>query len=429
MWKLGAPKDIYVGGRPTRRTSPVRRSPTTIYADAATSRVPRPLLLAIGAIIIAFLVFSLFTCSSQENLASDENADANAVAPEPTASVSFVAVGDNLIDETLSDYALACGTDGHYDFAPLYAPIRPLVEQADLSYICQETHLGGADLGIHGWPSFNSPDDLAGTLVDTGFDLVALASNHCYDFGNFGANEHSREVWNAQPVAVAGVAASEEEAAAIPVVEREGITFAFLSYTYGLNGFTPEDLPSYAVNFISEERLRADLPRARELADVVIVAMHWGTEKVDEPDEDQLAYAQLLADLGADIVLGSHPHVIQPVEWVEGADGHRTLVAYGLGDVKSNHDTPHLESELAGMLACDFVRETPEAAVTIENVRWIPLVNHIEEGAHAVYPLSDYAEELVARHVFLSQEENPLEWMRQHTEEVVNSRGANLPIE
>ena len=279
--------------------------------------------------------------------------------------------------------------------------------------------------------------EIVKALVETGFDLVASASNHCYDWGNYGALEHSRELWNTKPVAFAGTATSQEEADDIPVVERAGITFAFLDYTYGLNGFERDEVPVYAVNFLDEERIRAQVSQARALADVVIVAVHWGTEKKMEPDEQQLAYAQVFADAGVDIVLGSHPHVIGPVEWVEGVDGHKTLVAYALGDFKSTHSTPHLESELSGMLACDFVREpAPDGAadaadggVSIENVRWIPLVNHIENGAHAVYALKDYSDDAAARHMFLSTQDNPLQWMRETTERVVNSRGADIPIE
>ena len=197
----------------------------------------------------------------------------------------------------------------------------------------QETHLGGDDIGPRGWPSFNTTDAMADAVVDAGFDLVASASNHSYDWGTYGAVEHSRSVWNAQPVAFVGTASSQEEADAIPVVERNDITFALLDYTYGVNGFDRSDLPAYAVSFIDEERIRADVARAQEAADVVLVAMHWGTENQTEPDSDQLAYAQLLSDLGVDVVLGSHPHVIGPLAWVEGASGNRTLVAYSLGQL------------------------------------------------------------------------------------------------
>lgn len=395
-------------------------------------------LALVLAVCLVAAVASGASGGSEAELADTGEVSSGVSTAPPT--VSFVAVGDNLPEKTLADYAdgLAGNMgDGAYDYRPIYAPVRPYIEGADLAYISQEVHLGGDDLGPQGYPSFNAPDDLADALVETGFDLVASASNHCYDWGNYGALEHSRELWNTKPVAFAGTATSQEEADDIPVVERAGITFAFLDYTYGLNGFERDEVPVYAVNFLDEERIRAQVSQARALADVVIVAVHWGTEKKMEPDEQQLTYAQVFADAGVDIVLGSHPHVIGPVDWVEGVDGHKTLVAYALGDFKSTHSTPHLESELSGMLACDFVRKpAPDGAadaadggVSIENARWIPLVNHIENGAHAVYALKDYSDDAAARHMFLSTQDNPLQWMRETTERVVNSRGADIPIE
>lgn len=418
--------------RPRERAIYVGRRPSVSQnVSAALGQNPLFAFILVAA-IIALVVFGLVSCMTSQASEGPGDASSDSDVSQSNVSgglqrVSFVAVGDNLLDDEICDYALSCGNGDSYDFTPIYAPIKQLVESADLSYISQETHLGGEELGVHGYPSFNTPDNLAPTLTDTGFDLVALASNHCYDYGYYGALSHAREVWNEQPVAAVGIATSSEEARNIPVVERDGITFAFLDYTYGVNGYEQSDFPSYAINFLDEDRLESDIQRAHQLADVVIVGVHWGTEKVFEPDEEQLEWAQIMADAGADIVLGSHPHVIQPVEWVEGENGNSTLVVYGLGDFKSNHATPNLSSELSGMLSCDFVRQD-NGDVTIENVKWIPLVNHIEEGAHAVYPLSDYTEELASRHALLSTIEDPIAKLRALTEETVNARGANLPI-
>lgn len=337
--------------------------------------------------------------------------------------MSFVAVGDNLPDAEIAAYAASLADDtgdGTYDYAPIYEPIKKYIESADLAYVKEETHLGGDDIGPHGYPSFNTTDSIADALVETGFDMVGSASNHAYDWGSYGANEHSREVWNAQPVAFAGTATSEEEAERIATVESNGMTFALLDYTYGVNGYDADDLPSYAVSIMDEDRIADDVARAREAADVVLVAMHWGTENLMEADETQLEYAQLLADLGVDVVLGSHPHVIGPMTWLEGADGHRTLVAYSLGNLLSNHEYPSMKHELEGMLSCDFVKEDGE--VRVENVTWVPLVNHTgADGTFAVYALKDYTEELAAEHTILAGEDDPLGWMRETSASVVNA--------
>lgn len=401
--------------RPPRR-KPTRRRVQGGAAAAAPIAIIAVVVLAAAA-LAAWALLSGGAGAAQDGEASEGASD---VASAPDARVSFVAVGDNLPETSIGAYADACAGevgDGLYDYAPIYAAIKPYVESADLAYVKQETHLGGDVIGPRGWPSFNTTDAMADAIVDAGFDLVASASNHSYDWGYYGAVEHSREVWNQKPVAFTGTASSEEEAAQIAVVERNGISFALLDYTYGVNGYTRDSLPSYAVNFIDEARIESDVARAREAADVVLVAMHWGTENLMEADAEQQRLAQLLADLEVDAVLGSHPHVIGPLAWVEGSSGNRTLVAYSLGNFLSNHEAPATENELGGMLSCDFVRKDGE--VSIENVAWTPLVNHTEDGSFAVHALKDYTPELAARHTLFADRDDPIGELERITESVI----------
>lgn len=415
-------------------SSTPRKKPTRRH-DQGGAATAAPIIAVIAGIVLlfaAFLVFGSGILGSPQpgEPAPTQSAGGQDDSPAATlqdARVSFVAVGDNLPETSIGAYADACAGeagDGLYDYRPIYAAVKPYVESADLAYIKQETHLGGDEIGPRGWPSFNTTDAMADAIVDAGFDLVASASNHAYDWGYFGAVEHSRSVWNQKPVAFIGTAVNEEEAQAIPVVERNGISFALLDYTYGVNGYAQGDLPAYAVNFIDEERIAADVARAHEMADVVLVAMHWGTENLTEADAEQQRLAQFLADLEVDVVLGSHPHVIGPLAWVQGASGHRTLVAYSLGNFISRHEAPALENELEGMLSCDFVRE--DGVVSIQNVVWTPLVNHTEEGAFSVYALKDYTPELAARHTLLSQLDDPIGQLGALTRQVI---GEEFPID
>ncbi len=413
-----------------------RRDSSAYSANPHLSSAPwgRIVALACGVVALVALVTFISAPGSQNSdeqlgtTGSDETQSTELAAT--SGHVSFVAVGDNLPDIVLADYADACAGetgDGLYDYSPLYAPLKTHIEAADLAYVKEETHLGGDEIGPRGWPSFNTTDSMADALVDTGFDLVGSATNHSYDWGTFGALEHSREVWNAQPVTFTGTASSQEEADELALRECNGITFALLDYTYGVNGFDQSDLPAYAVNFIDEQRIRDDVARAKEEADVVLVAMHWGTENQTEPDEDQLAYADLLTELEVDVVLGSHPHVIGPLEWKQGSSGHWTLVAYSLGNSISHHDTPNPINELEGMLRCDFVRNET-GKVEIENVEWTPLVNHTQDGAYAVYPLDGYTNELAVAHENLKELEDPLTWMHDTSNEIVNSLGGTFNI-
>lgn len=411
---------------PTPRRKPTRRR------DQGGSATAVPIIAVVAGIATLAVVF-LALGSGILGLGDTPSANEQGDAPSPAATsqddrVSFVAVGDNLPESYIGAYADACAGqigDGTYDYTPIYAPIKPYIESADLAYVKQETHLGGDEIGPRGWPSFNTTDAMADAIVDTGFDLVASASNHSYDWGYYGAVDHSRSVWNQQPVAFTGTASNEQEAQTIPVVERKSITFVLLDYTYGVNGYAQSDLPSYAVNFIDEERIAADVARAHEMADVVLAAMHWGTENQTEADAEQIRLAQFLADLDVDVVLGSHPHVIGPLEWVEGSSGHRTLVAYSLGNFLSHHASPSLENELEGMLSCDFVKT--DDGISIENVTWTPLVNHGEEGdetAYAVYALKDYTPELAARHRMLSQLDDPVGQLEAVTRQVIGEEFA-----
>lgn len=389
--------------------------------------------LAAAVILILALVLSATTCHKHDsNPKATQGADATQAASELSSnSVSFVAVGDNVPNDVLGAYADAqAGStgDGDYDYRPLFAQVKSYVSAADLSYMNMEVHLGGDEIGPRGWPSFNTTDQMADAVVDAGFDLVASASNHAYDWGPYGAIEHSRSIWNEKPVAFTGTATSTEEASTIPVVERNGITFAFLDYTYGINGFEQGDIESYAVNFIDEQRITDDVQRAKEQADVVLVAMHWGTENQTEPDEDELHYAQLLADLGVDVVLGSHPHVIQPMTWLEGKDGHRTLVCYSLGNFLIQHSDPTPDNDLEGMMCCDFVRGD-DGSVSIQNVKWVPLVYHGTEGEYAVWALKDYSQDMARRNPAYEGIDDPIAWLSTESETIVNSLGDNFPID
>ena len=420
--------------KPHRRGTPIEPAAPSKPAGrpAAQARPARARQTKAQLLPVVIVLAALFVVGCALGIrAALAQAPETPPAPEGPARVSFVAVGDNLPEIEMAAYADAQAGetgDGDYDYTPIYAPIRDYVQAADLAYVKQETHLGGDDIGPKGYPSFNTTDQMADAIVDTGFDLVGSASNHSYDWGYFGANDHSRAVWNAQPVAFAGTASSAEEAEKIATVERNGITFALLDYTYGVNGYDQEDLPDYAVNFMEKDRIEADVERAQEMADVVLVAMHWGTENLMEADDTQRDYAQFLADLGVDVVLGSHPHVIGPMTWLTGEGGNQTLVAYSLGNFTSNHEAPHIQNELEGMLSCDFVKEG-DGEVRIENVTWVPLVMHADGTSFAVYALKDYTAELAAAHTTLSAEEDPIGWLRQTSEDVVNSLGDDFPID
>lgn len=216
--------------------------------------------------------------------------------------------------------------------------------------------------------------------------------------------DHSSEIWKEQKgIITAGTYTSQEDRDTIRIIERNGIRFSFLAYTYGTNGI--EAPHNYSVAYFDEDQIKKDVAAAKKISDVVIVSAHWGDENVSEPTEFQKKYAKLFADLDVDVVIGEHPHVIQPVEWVKGKDGNQTLVVYSLGNFLSG--MLDVNNVLSGMIRFNFVKDNKSGDISIENVKWEPLITHYSGDANdilntrkdfSVYKLSDYTDELAKQH-------------------------------
>lgn len=338
--------------------------------------------------------------------------------------VSFMGVGDNLIHEEI--YQDAQKEDGTYDFSTIYPYIKEDVQAADVAFINQETILGGDDLGFSGYPDFNTPSDMAGDLVEVGFDLVNGSTNHSLDKGTQGIL-NALETWSDYPsVIYTGVFKSQEQRDTIPVFEKDGLTFSLLTYTYGTNGIEPEY--PYLVNYFSEELITQDVEHAKEISDVVLVSAHWGDEHTFAPNDFQQQYAQLFANLGVDVVLGTHSHTIQPVEWIQGEAGNETLVVYSLGNLVAA--TTSDINLLGGMIAFDIVQQDDQE-IQVENVKWSPLVIYYENRVvgdiatrenFEVYKLEDYTDDLAESHGLNGLEDNDvsIEHYQKIVEEVID---------
>ena len=345
------------------------------------------------------------------------------------------AVGDNLMNMPVV-YAADANAgemgDGWYDFTSMYAGVADIVASHDLNFIDIETILGGDYLGLSGYPSFNSPEVIADQVAATGWNLATTATNHSWDMGLEGI-QNSSATWAAHPeVLTTGTFTSPEDRATIRTVERAGIRFAFLAYTDYLNGLVLPEGQAWAIATADPNAMAADVERARtqEGADVVIVAMSWGDENATVPNDTQYFYAQTLANLGVDLVIGFGPHVIQPIEWVAGLDangiptGHETLVVYSLGNFLSNQ--PLAIENVEGCFTCAFERLGDEGPVRVVDPLWTPLVNHIDGGWHQVFKLRDYTPELAAAHDSIGYEADPLGYVYQVTQDIIGSSG--VPI-
>ncbi len=303
-------------------------------------------LLIVATLGTAFGLNYLFHGTNNDD--KQEQQEEVISTPTPTAepvttSASMFMVGDALLHTTIERDAEV--GDGTYQFT-LLDRIGAIAQNYDIRYYNQETILGGDDLGIHGYPTFNGPQSWGDYMTNLGFNLVSTANNHCLDMGTYGLT-NSVNYWNQKEgVMMNGTYLSQEDYDAIPVGEMNGIKYAFLSYCHDMNGLQPEE--SYYVTCYSghEQEMLDKIARAKTMADVVIVAIHWGDEYQTTPNDEQTSLAQQIADAGADIIIGNHPHCIEPVQWL---NDHKTICFYAMGNiVAAQYDLSRIEM-MAGL--------------------------------------------------------------------------------
>lgn len=354
----------------------------------------------ISKLLLSILMLFVCLCGCSDKEDEKEKEPVNTTVKDVV--VSFKGVGDNLIHDTI--YLDALQEDGTYDFTGMYKSVKKDMKDADIAFINQETMLGGVELGLSGYPTFNSPTEIAKNLKSTGFNLVNLATNHSMDKYQRGINNTLDAFRNAKGMVFDGIYDSQEAFDTIPTFEVNGITFSFLAYTYGTNGIPAEN--SYSVSYFDEARISQDVKEAKEISDVVIVSAHWGDENSFTPNAFQKSYAQLFADLGVDVVIGTHPHVIQPIEWVEGVEGNKTLVVYSLGNFIGGMLTTN--NAINGMIEFDFVQDHETKEISVENVNWVPMIIHFEGNQNNIlaerwnyksYKVSEYSDDLASKHV------------------------------
>jgi len=319
--------------------------------------------------------------------------------PPRPVTVSFVGGGDNIIYlGNLMDASLRTEPGGRtYNFKPAYEDIAPLIAEADISFINQETLMCGEGYAYSYYPRFNSPRDLGYDLAELGFDVVNIANNHMLDQGGAGLAA-TIDFWNSLPVTLIGGYTDREDFDRIRIVQRQGLKIAFLAFTQHTNFIPLEAGSPLVIPYIDEEIIARQIASARGQADLVIVSMHWGdAENVFAPDAGQLRTAQLIADCGADVILGHHPHVLQPIQWLTGAEGNRTLCVYSLGNLMAEMSRDY---NLAGGLITFDITGIPGQGAAVENVRFLPTFFHYNSAFtyNYIYLYRNYTEELAASH-------------------------------
>ena len=355
--------------------------------------------MAIAIIGIYFLVSSLTNKNDDNNDVIAGNKNEN---KEETYKVSMVMVGDNLIHSSIYNEANRNANYDGYDFKPMITMIKDKVKGYDLAYYNQETILGGSEIGLSDYPTFNSPYEAGDAMLDAGFNIVSLATNHTIDRGEK-AVLNSCEYWETKSdVLTAGSYCSEEDRNEVKVMEKNNITYTMLNYTYGTNGIAIPSGKDYLVNVwpmdynadygvgyeAFKETVKEDIERVRDKVDVLIVAMHWGVEYTHTPTKYQKDAAEFLASLGVDIVIGTHPHVVQPVEWIDD-----TIVFYSLGNFISAQEQSDNYNKMVGLMSSLDITKTvkgDDVDIKIDNINnELIYTRHIGYRDFKVIPFSE----------------------------------------
>lgn len=335
--------------------------------------------------------------------------------------VTFAAVGDNLIHDTVYEQAAARSSSG-YDFTDAYERIAEYIAAPDVAILNQETIIS-TEHNVSSYPMFNSPVEVGEEMLEIGFDVFNIATNHSLDCGEKGLIS-AINFWKSKNAITCGAYLNREDMSNIPMHEVNGVKIAYLGFTDSANGLSlPADSEVILVRAADESLLQQRIIKAKETADVVIVSAHWGNEYTHEPTDAQRELAEKLAMWGADVIIGTHPHVIQPVEYITNSDGRKTLVAYSLGNfISAQNRGPRM---LGGMLNFEVVKNNTTGETALENVKFSGVVTHFGYGCSniRVYPLEAYTEELASKHGVLSKTSDfSLQYLHDILNEVIDKQ-------
>lgn len=354
--------------------------------------------------------------------------------PEPqpyTTEATLLAVGDVM----MHDWQIEAGYNSStktYNYDHFFSAVKDILAQGDWVIGNLETTISGADLKYTGYPMFNAPEEILDALQDAGFNVLTHANNHTLDRKEAGVIR-TRDALEKRGIPTHGTARNIEESEEILMIEKNEIKLAIMAYTYGTNGIPIPEGKDYLVNLIDEDRIKKDIAKARELgADVVAISLHFGVEYQLKPNKEQINLAHNLIKAGADIILGSHPHVVQPYEVVEIEDDHgnvhKGVVIYSMGNFISAQVGE--ERNLGLIFGLTIRKHFPEGSIEITEIsntptwvqrykgdgktqfRVVPLAKSLEERNDTLLGANDYKDM-----------ERFLDRINKHVESMVSTSG------
>lgn len=369
-------------------------------SNARASLLASVIVLAVLVILFNQLDYRLIrkpAIDAQKKAAAAKEKPETTATTNNVTTASVIAVGDNLYHQSLID--AGASEDGNWNYDKIYTHITDAIKDADIRMIDQETVFTTDHDSVSSYPSFATPTEVGDAIVKAGFNVVESANNHIDDFGE-GFLTDTLNFWKTKypDVTLLGIHDSQEDADTVKIREVNGIKIAFLDYTYGTNvgGIEGKD---YMIDMIRKEKITTMIQKAKQQADCIIFVAHWGTEDETMPNEYEKQWAAYLMEQGVNVIIGGHPHVLQPYGRISDGKGNETVVFYSLGNFVS---TQQKLEELLGGMAKFTIQKTVEngkTSIQILTPTVEPLVMHYnsDAGEFGPYMLSDYTEELASQ--------------------------------
>ena len=369
-------------------------------SNARASLLASVIVLAVLVILFNQLDYRMIrkpAIDAQKKTAAAKEKPETTATTSDVTTASVIAVGDNLYHQSLID--AGASEDGNWNYDKIYTHITDAIKDADIRMIDQETVFTTDHDSVSSYPSFATPTEVGDAIVKAGFNVVESANNHIDDFGE-GFLTDTLNFWKTKypDVTLLGIHDSQEDADTVKIREVNGIKIAFLDYTYGTNvgGIEGKD---YMIDMIRKEKITTMIQKAKQQADCIIFVAHWGTEDETMPNEYEKQWAAYLMEQGVNVIIGGHPHVLQPYGRISDGKGNETVVFYSLGNFVS---TQQKLEELLGGMAKFTIQKTVEngkTSIQILTPTVEPLVMHYnsDAGEFGPYMLSEYTAELASQ--------------------------------
>lgn len=340
---------------------------------------------------------------SQSDVAADGD---NVSENKGTSTARLMCAGDNLIHGSIYKQAKSRSDNGTYDFSYTYEGIKDIIALSDIAFLNQETIID-KDSEPSTYPMFNSPAELLDEMINVGFDVFNQSTNHTMDKGLSGAKNDLELFRSKNNIMLTGLRQTRDDLLKPQTVDVNGITFAFLGITEFLNGLRVPSDSDLGLLYLTDSRytqqeqydfIKQMIDNAKKASDVVCVSMHWQDENITQPDTSQVDIMNKLLEYGADIVIGTGPHVLQPIEFKENGDGEQALVIWSLGNLVSCQKQRN--NLLGGIADITVNKDNTTGKITISEASLIPTITHYNSnfGNVRIIPLANYNEELASLH-------------------------------